>query len=136
LLYSYILLSRSGSTEDGLLEAREIMTLNLNADIAILSACDTARGRISSGEGVMGMTWALFVAGCPRTVVSQWSVESQSTTKLMIEFHRALLARNKQSARMRNAAAALRDAQLKLLRTPAYNHPFYWAAFVVVGNGW
>ena len=53
-LYSYILLSRSGSTEDGLLEAREIMTLNLNADIAILSACDTARGRISSGEGVMG----------------------------------------------------------------------------------
>ena len=54
VLYSYILLSRSGSTEDGLLEAREIMTLNLNADIAILSACDTARGRISSGEGVMG----------------------------------------------------------------------------------
>ena len=135
-LYSYILLSRSGSTEDGLLEAREIMTLNLTADIAILSACDTARGRISGGEGVMGMTWALFVAGCPRTVVSQWSVESQSTTKLMIEFHRALLGRNKQSERMRMAADALRDAQLKMLRTESYRHPFYWAGFVVVGNGW
>ncbi len=135
-LYSYILLSRSGSTEDGLLEAREIMTLNLTADIAILSACDTARGRISSGEGVMGMTWALFVAGCPTTVVSQWSVESQSTTKLMIEFHRALLGRNKQSDRMRRAAEALRDAQLKMLKTQVYRHPFYWAGFVVVGNGW
>jgi CHAT domain-containing protein len=94
----------------GLLEAREIMALNLTADVAILSACDTARGRISCGEGVMGITWALFVAGCPRTVVSQWSVESQSTSELMIEFHRALLSRNNQSARMRNAAAALRDA--------------------------
>ena len=82
------------------------------------------------------MTWALFVAGCPTTVVSQWSVESQSTTKLMIEFHRSLLGRNKQSDRMRNAAAALRDAQLKMLRTEAYRHPFYWAGFVVVGNGW
>src|SRR5439155_21588968 len=112
------------------------MALNLTADIAIPSACDTARGRISSGEGVMGMTWALFVAGCPRTVLSQWSVESESTTRLMIEFHRALLARNKQSDRMRNAAAALRDAQRKMLKTEAYSHPFHWAGFVVVSNGW
>jgi len=84
----------------------------------------------------MGMTWALFVAGCPTTVVSQWSVESESTTQLMIKFHRALLGRNKQSDRMRNASAALRDAQLKMLRTAAYHHPFHWAGFVVVGNGW
>jgi CHAT domain-containing protein len=135
-LYSNILLSQSGSAGDGLLEAREIMKLNLNADIAILSACDTARGRISGGEGVIGMTWALFVAGCPTTVVSQWSVESRSTTKLMIEFHRALLGLNKQSERMRRAADALREAQLKMLKTQVYRHPFYWAGFVVVGNGW
>ena len=135
-LYSNILLSQSGSTGDGLLEAREIMKLNLTADIAILSACDTARGRISGGEGVIGMMWALFVAGCPTTVVSQWSVESRSTTKLMIEFHRALLGLNKQSERMRRAADALREAQLKMLRTQVYRHPFYWAGFVVVGNGW
>jgi CHAT domain-containing protein len=135
-LYSHILLSQSGSTGDGFLEAREVMTLNLTADIAILSACDTARGRISGGEGVIGMSWAFFVAGCPTTVVSQWSVESRSTTKLMIEFHRALLGRNKQSERMRRAAEALRDAQLKMLKTEVYRHPFYWAGFVVVGNGW
>jgi CHAT domain-containing protein len=135
-LYSNILLSQFGLEGDGLLEAREIMKLNLTADIAILSACDTARGRISGGEGVIGMTWALFIAGCPTTVVSQWSVESRSTTKLMIQFHRALLALNKQSKRMRRAADALRVAQLKMLSTPAYRHPFYWAGFIVVGNGW
>jgi CHAT domain-containing protein len=135
-LYSNILLSRSGPEGDGLLEAREIMKLNLAADIAILSACDTARGRISGGEGVIGMMWALFVAGCPTTVVSQWSVESRSTTKLMIEFHRALLGLNKQSERMKRAADALREAQLKMLKSQVYRHPFYWAGFVVVGNGW
>lgn len=135
-LYSHILLSQSGANEDGLLEAREIMNLNLNADIAILSACDTARGRISSGEGVIGMSWAFFVAGCPTTVVSQWSVNSESTTKLMIEFHRALLSRNRGSNRMRNAAEALRDAQLAMLKTQSYRHPLYWAGFVVIGDGW
>jgi len=136
-LYSYIVLSRAaGSTEDGLLEAREIMAMSLTADIAILSACETARGRISTGEGVIGMAWALFVAGCSTTVASQWSVESESTTKLMIEFHRALLADNRQSGRIGKAAEALREAQLKLLKTQTYSHPFYWAGFIVVGDGW
>jgi CHAT domain-containing protein len=55
---------------------------------------------------------------------------------LMIEFHRALLGLNKQSERMRRAADALREAQLKMLKTQVYRHPFYWAGFVVVGNGW
>jgi CHAT domain-containing protein len=136
-LYSYLVLSRpSGSSEDGFLEAREIMGMNLKAGIAILSACDTARGRISRGEGVIGMSWALFVAGCPTTVVSQWSVETRSTTELMIEFHRALIAANKHGGRIRRAADSLRQAQLKLLRTPAYRHPFHWAGFIVLGNGW
>jgi CHAT domain-containing protein len=54
----------------------------------------------------------------------------------MIEFHRSLLARNKQSERMRRAAAALRVAQLKMLKSEAYRHLFHWAGFVVVGNGW
>ena len=135
-LYSNILLSQSGPEGDGLLEAREIMKLDLSADIAILSACDTARGRISGGEGVIGMMWALFVAGCPTTVVSQWSVESRSTTKLMIEFHRALLGLNKQSERMRRAAGRIKRGTAEDAENLIYRHPFYWAGFVVVGNGW
>jgi CHAT domain-containing protein/tetratricopeptide (TPR) repeat protein len=118
------------SIDDGLLEAREIMNMNLKADLAVLSACQTARGRISTGEGVIGMSWAFFAAGCPTTVVSQWSVESQSTTELMIEFHRNLLSGQKMSK-----AEALRQASLKLLRTEKYRHPFYWAGFIVMGDG-
>jgi CHAT domain-containing protein len=137
-LYSHLVLSQSGSdsSEDGLLEAREIMNMNLEADLAVLSACQTARGRISTGEGVIGMSWALFVAGCPTTVVSQWSVESDSTTKLMIDFHRALLSLNRDSVRVRGSAQALREAALKMLKSPGYRHPFYWAGFIVVGDGW
>jgi len=137
-LYSHLVLSQSGSdsSEDGLLEAREIMNMNLEADLAVLSACQTARGRISTGEGVIGMSWALFVAGCPTTVVSQWSVESDSTTKLMIDFHRALLSLNRDSARVHGSAQALREAALKMLKSPGYRHPFYWAGFIVVGDGW
>jgi CHAT domain-containing protein len=130
-LYSHIVLSQAGtSTDDGLLEAREIMNMNLKADIAVLSACETARGRIGAGEGVIGLTWAFFAAGCPTTVVSQWSVESQSTTELMIEFHRNLLSETKMSK-----AEALRRASLKLLKTEKYRHPFYWAGFIVMGDG-
>src|SRR5262249_60886091 len=79
-MYSQIVLSRADmSDDDGILEAWEIMNLNLKADLAVLSACETARGRVRSGEGIIGLSWAFFVAGCPATVVSQWSVDGNST---------------------------------------------------------
>jgi CHAT domain-containing protein len=137
-LYSHVVLSQaaSDSAEDGLLEAREIMKMNLQADIAVLSACDSARGRISSGEGVMGMAWALFAAGVPTTVVSQWSVESTSTAKLMIDFHRSLRAANPNPGHIGGSAESLRQAALAMLKTPAYSHPLFWAPFIVLGSGW
>jgi len=107
------------------------MQLKLHADVAVLSACETARGRIGAGEGVIGMSWALFVAGCPTTIVSQWKVSSASTTDLMIELHRALLASDRGS---RSAAEALRRAALAVRAKPAYRHPFYWSPFVAVGT--
>ena len=126
-LYSRLVFSPPASqSEDGLLEAREIMRLDLRADLAVLSACETARGRVSTGEGVIGMSWALFVAGVPATVVSQWKVDSASTSELMIELHRNLRVPG------RSKAEALRRAALKT-RTK-YRHPFYWAPFVVVGS--
>jgi CHAT domain-containing protein len=81
---------------------------------------------VSAGEGVIGLTWALFVAGCPRTVVSQWKVADASTSQLMVEFHRQLKTKSK--------VEALRQAQLQLLRNPNYRHPYYWAAFVLMGD--
>ncbi|MGH9822542.1 MAG: CHAT domain-containing protein, partial [Blastocatellia bacterium] len=94
-LYSYVILASGGdSHEDGLLEAREMMQMNLKAKLVVLSACDTARGRVGEGEGMIGMTWALFVAGVPTTVASQWQVPSESTTRLMVAFHKNLATRS------------------------------------------
>ncbi|HEU4387058.1 MAG TPA: CHAT domain-containing protein, partial [Blastocatellia bacterium] len=136
-MYSHIVLSRDEANrdEDGLLEAREIMALDLTARIAVLSACETARGGISPGEGVIGMSWSFFVAGCPTTVVSQWRVNSASTSQLMIEFHRNLLSGSSRVRPRWWKADALRNAMLTLLKTPKYKEPYYWAGFVVVGAG-
>lgn len=134
-MYSYVLLSQAeGQNEDGLLEAWEMMNLNLRADLVVLSACETARGRTAAGEGMIGMSWALFVAGSPATLVSQWKVESASTTALMLEFHRQVKTKF-QAGSKTTVAAALREAELKLLRGGQYRHPFYWAGFVLVGDG-
>ena len=136
-MYSHLVLSQTdGSTnEDGLLETWEIMNLDLQARLVVLSACETARGRITAGEGVVGLAWAVFVAGCPTTVVSQWKVDSASTTELMLEFHRRLHGQTMHSSPDVSTARALQQAAIKLLRSNEYRHPFYWAGFVVVGDG-
>jgi CHAT domain-containing protein len=132
-MYSHLVLAsggrkEEGPKEDGLLEAWELMQLDLKADLAVLSACETARGHYGAGEGVIGLTWALFVAGVPATVVSQWKVESAGTRELMVNFHQALRTRSPK-------AEALRQAALKLMKKAETNHPFYWAGFVLIGDG-
>ncbi|HYG82692.1 MAG TPA: CHAT domain-containing protein, partial [Pyrinomonadaceae bacterium] len=131
-MYSRILLASEpdGSPEDGLLEAWEVMKLDLSAELIVLSACQTARGRVAPGEGVIGISWALFVAGSPAAVVSQWEVDSERSTDLMVEFHANLLG----PRRAQTKAEALRRAALKLLRG-RYSHPAYWAGFILVGDG-
>jgi CHAT domain-containing protein len=133
-MFSYLTLAQTAGdpNEDGLLEAREIINMDLSARLAVLSACQTARGWVGAGEGVIGMSWALFVAGVPTTVASQWKVDSASTTSLMIDFHRRLTNRKSKASK----AEALRQATLELLRSERYRHPFYWAGFVMIGDGW
>ena len=128
-LYSYLLLAgEQGGAEDGLLEARELLTMNLNAELAVLSACETARGHVGEGEGMIGLSWALLVSGVPTTVLSQWRVASESTSTFMTDFHQ-----NRRKAM--NDADALRAAALSLRKNPAYQHPFYWAPFTLIGAG-
>ncbi|HEY7159800.1 MAG TPA: CHAT domain-containing protein, partial [Acidobacteriota bacterium] len=127
-MYSYLLLS-PGNSQDGLLEAWEISEMDLKARLIVLSACDTARGRIGPGEGVIGLSWALFIAGSPTALLSLWKVDSASTTELMIEFHQNFIAK-----RLPPDVAA-QQAALQLMKKSEYLHPFYWAGFVVVGNG-
>jgi len=130
-MYSHLVLAEGDKNEDGLLEAWELMRLDLKADLAVLSACETARGRFGAGEGVIGLSWAMFIAGVPTTVVSQWKVESASARDLMLVFHQRLRA---QSLRPVTKAEALRQSALKLMKNPAASHPFYWAGFVLVGD--
>jgi CHAT domain-containing protein len=125
-MYSAIVLAAEGddASEDGLLEGREVVDLPLRAELAVLSACDTARGKAGYGDGVIGLGWAFQAAGTPTLVVSQWQAESRVTSELMIELHRRLRAGA-------TIAEALRHAQLLVRRR--YPHPFYWAPFVAVG---
>ena len=129
-MYSHLALAEGGAAEDGLLEAWELMQLDLHADLAVLSACETARGRIGAGEGMVGFSWAMFIAGVPSIVVSQWKVESAGTRDLMVNFHRGLLSTTKV-----RKSEALRQAALKVMKNPETNHPFYWGGFVLVGDG-
>ncbi|HET9710775.1 MAG TPA: CHAT domain-containing tetratricopeptide repeat protein [Pyrinomonadaceae bacterium] len=130
-MYSHLALAEGGPSEDGLLEAWELMQLDLKADLAVLSACETARGRIGAGEGMIGLSWAMFIAGVPSIVVSQWKVESAGTRDLMVDFHRSLITTKSKPTKTQ----ALRQAALKLMKNPATSHPFYWAGFVLVGDG-
>jgi CHAT domain-containing protein len=134
-LYSHLVLSQGDKNEDGLLEAWELMETDLNADLVVLSACETARGRVGAGEGVIGLSWALFVAGSPTTVVSQWKVDSAGTSQLMLAFHKSLNADISDAKRRISKAGALREAALHLLKSTDYRHPFYWAGFSVIGDG-
>lgn len=133
-LYSYLLFSDDGSEqEDGMLEAREVMNLDLNADLVVLSACETARGSIKRGEGVVGMSWAFLVAGSKATVVSQWKVNSASTAQFMVNFYRHLLGSDPKVKTTKSQA--LRRAALGVLKAGHYGHPYYWASFIILGNG-
>lgn len=116
-----------GTRDDGWLEAWELMRLELHADLAVLSACETGRGATAEGEGLVGLTWALFASGVRNVVVSQWRVESESTTALMTGFHRGVKGGS-------SPAEALRGAVLTLMKDPRYRHPFYWGAFIASGS--
>ncbi|MEA2462986.1 MAG: hypothetical protein QOJ98_733, partial [Acidobacteriota bacterium] len=147
-MYSRLMLARDGDgAEDGWLESWEVERLDLNADLVVLSACDTARGRVGGeenrvglsisyfrggGEGVVGLSWSFFLAGASSTLVTQWKVASDSTARFMIAFHRSFRAPATNPAL--HKARAVREAQLQCLRDKRTSHPFHWAAFVLLGD--
>jgi CHAT domain-containing protein len=135
-MYSGLALASSaGEEEDGRLEAREVINLRLEADLTVLSACETGRGRVASGEGMIGLSWAFLIAGSANVLVSQWRVDADSTEQLMLDFYRRGASAGMRGSVPLDLAEALRAATLALRRKPAYRHPFYWAAFRLVGSG-
>jgi len=115
---------------DGILYQSEIYNLELNSDLVVLSACETGLGKITSGEGVLGLTRALLYAGTKNIIVSLWSVSDASTSQLMINFYDNLLKSKKQTVFSKD----LQKAKLKLIEEGTYAHPFYWSPFILIGK--
>jgi CHAT domain-containing protein/lipopolysaccharide biosynthesis regulator YciM len=125
--FSGLLLSSprtSSHPEDGLLSAYEIFNLKLQADLVVLSACETGLGKEVKGEGLMSLMRAFMYAGTPSVVVSLWNVNDETAADLMIRFYRNLKSGMSKSE-------ALRQAQLQTIGDNGF--PFFWAPFVLVG---
>ncbi|MGB5963121.1 MAG: CHAT domain-containing tetratricopeptide repeat protein [Coleofasciculaceae cyanobacterium] len=117
-------LEKGGS--DGLLTAAEILSMKLNAELVVLSACDTGRGKIA-GDGVVGLSRSLISAGVSSVMVSLWAVSDDSTAYLMTEFY-------KNMQQNPDKAQALRQAMLSTKNQKEYENPRQWAAFTLIGE--
>ena len=113
--------------EDGILYSDEIYNLHLNADLVVLSACETGLGKIVKGEGLIGLTRGFVYSGARNILVSLWQVADKSTSELMIEFYKNVLDGKSYSS-------SLREAKLKLIKDGAYSYPLEWSPFVLIGN--
>jgi CHAT domain-containing protein len=114
------------SKEDGFLQVREIYSLKLNTDLVVLSACQTGKGKLEIGEGVLGFPRIFFYAGAKSVLFSLWRINDESTAIFMNYFYYYLSQENEK-------AQALRLAKLKMIESK-FCHPFYWAAFVLNGD--
>jgi CHAT domain-containing protein len=116
------------SSEDGILEVREIFRLPLRANLVTLSACQSGLGKLTTGEGMSGLTHAFFYAGARSVVATLWNVNDEATADFMSIFYRHL-------ERGESKAEALRLSKLELSRNARYGHPYFWAAYILTGEG-
>lgn len=141
------LVTSLGTGGDSLLEASEIVDLNLDADLVVMSACDTSAGAgvgaegltgfrgvggsyAAGGESLTGLARSFFYAGARNVLSTQWSVDDTATQELMVAFYSAGVG-----AETVSIAEAMRLAQVKQIEGGQLSHPFYWAPFAVIGDG-
>ncbi|MFN0047974.1 MAG: CHAT domain-containing protein [Cytophagales bacterium] len=133
---SGILLHQNNRKEDGMLLAGEIYNINLNAEMVVLSACETGLGKTSFGEGLVGMGRSLLYAGAKNLTLSLWTVSDEATNTLMAKFYSYIIPLNVPSAvdKSLSYAAYLRKAKLDLVHSDNFSHPYYWAPFILQGK--
>jgi CHAT domain-containing protein/predicted negative regulator of RcsB-dependent stress response len=124
----FSLIDREGKPQDGFLRLHEIYNLQLNADLIVLSACETGLGKEIKGEGLIGLTRGFMYSGAPRVVASLWNVDDLATAELMKLFYQRMLKDGL------TAGAALRAAQIELSGQKRWASPYYWAGFVLHGE--
>jgi len=131
--YSHLVFAKSTDTlEDRFLYAYELYNMKLNADLAVLSACETGIGKIQKGEGVMSLSRAFKYAGVPNIVMSLWKADDKQTKHIMVDFYQ-LLKQGKTKAEALKIAKLNRIAEAKDNKIIA--HPFFWANFIFIGDG-
>lgn len=127
---SMLLFSQDFADEDdNKLKVYEIYSQPINARLAVLSACNTAYGKLILGEGVMSLTRAFYQAGVPSIVSTMWWADDQTSKDIIVDFFEGI--KNRQPLDL-----ALRESKLKYLQNadPHFAHPFYWANFILVGD--
>jgi CHAT domain-containing protein/Tfp pilus assembly protein PilF len=112
--------------EDGFLQVRELYNLRMKADLVVLSACQTGKGKMEKGEGILGLPRIFFYTGARSVISTLWKITDESTAKFMDLLYQYLAEGNDKSQ-------ALRLAKLEMIDSK-YSHPFYWAAFVLNGD--
>ena len=124
-----IFYQNNDSIEDGLLHAFELYNMRFDAEMVVLSACETGYGKLLKGEGIASLARGFAYAGVPSLVLSHWQVDDRSTKEIMGLFYQNLAKGDRKSV-------ALRRAKLTYLKTapPGKGHPYYWGAFVVMGE--
>ena len=125
---SLVLAMDGDQAEDGFLKTSEIFKLNTSAELVVLSACQTGLGKLVRGEGMVGLSRAFMYAGAPSVLVSLWNVSDESTSVLMSEFYRNLVKKGY------SKSDAIQRAQVSMIQGEKYAHPFYWAAFILLGD--
>jgi CHAT domain-containing protein/Tfp pilus assembly protein PilF len=113
--------------EDGFIQMREVFNLKLQADLVVLSACETGLGRLLRGEGIEGLNRAFFYAGASSVLLSLWAINDQASYQLLERFYVHLRSSN-------SIMSALREAKLEMINSGVLDHPYYWAGFIVTGE--
>ncbi len=122
------LYDKNGKAQDGFLRLNQIYNLNLNSDLVVLSACQTALGKDVRGEGLIGLTRGFMYAGAKRIVASLWKVDDAATAEFMKRFYQNHLQKNLPPT------AALRAAQIEMKQIPRFSSPYFWAGFTLQGE--
>ncbi len=122
------LIDENGKAQDGFLRLHDIYNLSLEADLVVLSACESALGKEIRGEGIIGLTRGFMYAGAPGVAASLWKVDDRATSDLMLRFYQKMLKENL------SPAESLRQAQISMIKDENFNHPFYWAGFSLQGD--